>query len=605
MGRRSFVAYLALILYSQAAVPDSDIRNSEIPDHKTHFRMPEYRTRQQWLERKEQLRKQILSSAGLLPMPVKQPLHPKLSKFADYGDYSIEAVLLETLPGYFLGGNLYRPLHLKGSAPAVLLPHGHWRGGRLENQPAYSVPVLGINLARQGYVVFAYDMVGYNDTRQIPHSFGGPAEDLWGFHTLGLQLWNSIRALDFVESLHDVDAKRIAATGASGGATQTFLLAAVDDRIKFAAPVNMVSAYMQGGDPCEEAPGLRPDAFNVEFAAMTAPRPMLVVSSTRDWTRHTPAEEFPAIRHIYSLQGVPANVENVHIEAPHNYNRQSREAVYRFLAKHMRPERASFTDVEVAVPADSNLLAFSKSDSLSNLAGLAQIFDAWKSAAILQMQNLTDVQLLREALRYAIGAQWPFQVESRTEGNRIVLTRAGMGDRITGSWMPGRGKPVLIVHPAGSTAALQMNVAEEARREGRPLLVIDPFQSKSERAQKEQFDKYFLSYNRTEASVRVQDILTALCFLKEQNRATPELIGLGEAGPWSVFAAAVSPIAVDVLADLNGFGGSDQDFEKRFFIPGLQRVGGLTTALRLTNSLRAAIPAPRRPVHVDEEAGEQ
>src|SRR6476659_10590931 len=169
MGCWLSIAYLALLASTQAAVPDSDIRNSEIPDHKTHFRMPAYRTRQQWLERKDQLRKQILSSAGLLPMPVKQPLHSTFSKRTEYSDYSVEVVLLETLPGYFVGGNLYRPLHLKTPAPAVLLPHGHWKGGRLENQAAYSVPALGINLARQGYVAFAYDMVGYNDTRQVPH----------------------------------------------------------------------------------------------------------------------------------------------------------------------------------------------------------------------------------------------------------------------------------------------------------------------------------------------------------------------------------------------------------------------------------------------------
>ena len=601
LGQLSVV--LAIVMASvPVGIPEADIRNKDLPDHKTHFQMPQYRSRRQWTDHKDHLRKQILAAAGLLPMPAKTPLHTTFVRHHQFEDYSIDVVLIETFPGYFLGGNLYRPLHSRGPAPAVLLPHGHWKGGRLENQPIYSVPALGINLARQGYVVFAYDMVGFNDTRQVSHSFKGWAEDLWGFHPMGLQLWNSIRALDFLETLRDVDTKQIAMTGASGGATQTFLLTAVDDRVKFAAPVNMVSAYMQGGDPCEEAPGLRPDTFNVEFAAMAAPRPMLLVSSTRDWTRHTPVEEFPAIRRIYTLMGAPGNVENVHVDAEHNYNRQSREAVYRFFAKYMRPEQTRLVDEDVEVPPDADLLAYPKSDPASNLAGYEEIFDRWKAAAVLQMQSIGDLGTLRESLRYALGVEWPSQVDSRIDGTRIVLGRGGFGDRVTGNWIPGKGSPVLIVHPEGSSAALQMNVAEEAKRAGRPVLVIDPFRNQPNRIQKEQYDDYFLSYNRTEASLRVQDILTALWFLREQCHAKPELIGLGSAGPWSVFAAAVAPIQIDVLADLNGFGGSDQDFRDRFFVPGIQRAGGLTTALRLTTSVRAAMPASPR---ADDESAIQ
>src|SRR6185436_4188014 len=103
------------------------------------------------------------SAAGLTPMPPKPPLHPQVIRTHEYMDYSIQVILIETLPGYFLGGNMYLPANQKGPAPAVLIPHGHWKQGRLEDQPSYSVPALGINLARQGYVAFAYDMTGYND----------------------------------------------------------------------------------------------------------------------------------------------------------------------------------------------------------------------------------------------------------------------------------------------------------------------------------------------------------------------------------------------------------------------------------------------------------
>lgn len=588
MALRVWIAIVTASLCLASGFPDFDVRNVELPDPKTHFRMPSYKSRAEWLARKDQLRKQILSAAGLLPMPAKNPLRAMILKTHDRGDYSIQVVLLETFPGYYVGGNLYRPLHLKGPAPAVLIPHGHWKGGRLENLPSYSVPALGINLARQGYVAFAYDMAGYNDTRQTPHDFSGWQEDLWSFHPMGLQLWNSIRAIDYLESLRDVDSKRIAMTGASGGGTQTFLLTAVDDRIRYVAPVNMVSAYMQGGDPCEEAPGLRNGAFNVEFAAMAAPRPMLVVSSTRDWTRHTPIEEFPAIRKIYSLFGAASVVHNVHIEAEHNYNRESREAVYRFFAENLHPERPNLKDQDVDVPPDSEMLAFSRNEPVPNLPGFDEVFERWRASSVLQMQSVTDVGQLRESLSYALGAVWPAHVDSRRSGERIVLTGTGAGDRVTGRWFPGKGKAVLVVHPLGVLAGVHMNVTEEARKAGRPVLVLEPFRNSPTRAARQQADTYFLSYNRTDASLRVQDILTALAFLKAQVRGTPEVVGLGEAGPWTVFAAAVAPVRIDVLADLDGFGGSDEDFRNRFYVPGIQRSGGLMTALRINNHTRAA-----------------
>lgn len=578
-----------------AAVPKSDLRQTEVADYKTHFRMPDYTSREQWEARKKHLRQQILSAAGLLPMPVKTPLRPRIIRRIEYRDYSIAVVLIETLPGYYLGGNLYLPVGKKLPAPGVLAPHGHWKRGRLEDQPSYSVPALGINLARQGYVVFAYDMVGFNDTRQTPHSFGGWTEDLWSFHPMGLQLWNSMRALDFLESLPEVDAGRLGATGASGGGSQTFLLAAVDDRVKYAAPVNMVSAHMQGGDPCEEAPNLRLDTFNVEIAAMMAPRPMLLVSSTRDWTRHTPVEEFPAIRRIYELYGLSRNVQNAHIDAEHNYNRQSREAVYRFLAEKVQLGLASseLVDKGFQLPREEDLLAFPKTEQPRDMAGYAGVFQEWKTAAASQTRGNADPAALRDALRYALSADWPSQFESTIDGHRVVVSRIGKGDRVTGYWVPGKGAPVLVVHPGGVAPALRTKLVEQVMRSGRPVLLIDPFVSNGIRVQKQRFDQYFLSYNRTDHADRVQDILTAVAFLQAQSRGMPELIGLGEAGIWCVFAAAIAPIALDVVADLNGFSGSDQDFRDHFFVPGIQRAGGLSAALRLVNRLSATLPAQR------------
>src|SRR5205823_7991848 len=199
----------------------------------------------------------------------------------------------------------------EGLFPAILSPHGHWTNGRLENTAINSGPGRAIGLARQGFVVFTHDMVGYGDSRQLTHAFGGRRENLWGLSLGGLQLWDSIRALDFLDSLPFVRHDGYGATGESGGGTQTFLLAAADSRVRVAVPVNMISLHMQGGCLCENPPGLRLDTTNVEIAATIAPRPLLMISATGDWTAETMEAEYPAIRSIYALLDADDHVQAV------------------------------------------------------------------------------------------------------------------------------------------------------------------------------------------------------------------------------------------------------------------------------------------------------
>ena len=193
-------------------------------------------------------------------------------------------------------------------------------------------------------------MVGYDDSRQLPHTFGGRRENLWGLSLAGLQLWNGIRALDFLETLPYVRRDGIGVTGESGGGTQTFLLAAVDDRVAVAVPVNMISLHMQGGCLCENMPGLRLDTNNVEIAATIAPRPLLMVSATGDWTTRDARGRVPGDAQPLRAVRRRAKVHAVRFTAEHNYNKDSREAMYAWMARWLqkapadvkKPER-SFT----------------------------------------------------------------------------------------------------------------------------------------------------------------------------------------------------------------------------------------------------------------------
>jgi dienelactone hydrolase len=571
-----------------AQVPPTDSRNTKIDGLETHYSMPEYKTRADWEQRKAHLRRQILFASGLDPMPEKTPLHAQVFDRVDSQNCTIEKVLLETLPGNYLGGNLYRPKNNPGKHPAVLNPHGHWTYGRLENQPLDSGPEFGMNLARQGYVAFLWDMVGYNDTLQLPHAFGSPVEQLWGFGPFGMQLWNAIRALDFVASLDDVDPQQIGVAGASGGGTQTFTLAAVDDRVAFDAPVSMVSAIYAGGDFCENAPGLRVRANNLEIAAMMAPKPMLLVAATGDWTKNTMTEEFPAIRKIYELYGKPENIDAAIFDAPHNFAKPAREAVYKFFGKHVLnlADAKKTAERNEKVEMQQNMLALANRKLPDNALTYPQIFAQWQSASKRQVDEITSHDVLRQRLQIALASEWPSEVVSQVNGEAIVLSRSPRGDRIPGVWITGHGVPAVVVHPAGSVAARQDPAAAALLKSGRPVLLIDAFQTGLAAAPRDRSSKIFLSFNQSDDACRVQDILTALAFAHQKFSGPIELVGIGKAGVWAEFAAAVAPIPVKLHVDKGAFHGDDDEFVKDFNVPLIQRAGGFGAAERLTSSLR-------------------
>jgi hypothetical protein len=508
------------------------------------FQPPAFASRAEWDTRAAYLREHVLASAGLLPLPEKTPLNPVIFGELTHPDYTVSKVYFESLPGFYVTGNLYRPAG-PGPFPAVLSAHGHWTYGRLENSPLVSGPGRAINLARQGFVVFSYDMIGYNDSRQLTHAFGGPREHLWGLSLAGLQLWNSIRGLDFLESLPYVRREAIGITGESGGGTQTFLLAAADARVAAAVPVNMISLHMQGGCLCENPPGLRLDTTNVEIAAAIAPRPLLMISATGDWTSETLEAEYPAIRAIYALAGAEDRVRAVRFTAEHNYNQDSREAMYAWMARWLKHAPADAAVKEQSFSPDPlpGLLVFHGRPLPERAVTAAALTSDWIDAAKRQLAA-TPLAVRASALRHALGY-----------GGVPVSTAASA---------PLRRRPVVLV--AGEAPEVEAAL----RKAGYTVRAITftPFDEAA--AAKV---RHFETYNRTPASQRVADIVSAL-------RAQPAavLVARGDAALAGVLASAIEPPRLAVL-DVQGFDTSrDEGFLERLYMPGLRRAGDLQTA---------------------------
>jgi len=518
------------------------------------FTVPDY-TASEWQRRAPYLRERILATAGLLPMPEKTPLRPQIVGEQRREHYSVFKVYFESLPGFYVTGNLYRPVGA-GPFPAILSPHGHWQYGRLENTVLTSASARAMNLAAQGFVVFTYDMIGYNDSRQLPHTvshgserdFGGRRETLWGLTLAGLQLWNSIRGLDFLESLPYVDRERIGCTGESGGGTQTFLVSAVDQRIKVSVPVNMISLQMQGGCLCENQPGLRLDTNNVELAGTIAPRPLLMVSATGDWTKETLEVEYPAMRRLYALTGAVDRVHAVRFNAEHNYNRDSREAMYAWMARWLKnaPPDVRVTEREFRVEAVPDLLVFYGRPLPEGAVTREQFTEAWIAAATKQLQD-TDAKTRQAALRHALAL----------EPRAAAVT-------------PGRSKTVLLAADDSALESALTRAGFMVRR-----VSMTPFDAAAA-AKISQFE----TYNRTAASQRVADIVRAII---EDPHA--HLVAAGDSALAAGLALAVAPIGRAIL-DVEQFDNtSDDAFLERLYIPGIRRAGDLRTAVSMTSGV--------------------
>lgn len=614
-----------------------------------------YASKEAWEARRDALRRQILVANGLWPMPERTPLGPVIHGKIDRDEYTIEKVYFQSMPGHYVTGNLYRPKGKSGKLPAVLCPHGHWNNGRLyENSAAnakkevdagaentiesatYPLQARCAMLARLGCVVFFYDMVGYADSFPIAHrtGFTDVEAELRGQTFMGLQTWNSIRALDFLSWLEDVDPKRIAVTGASGGGTQTMLLGAIDDRPAVVVPAVMVSANMQGGCICENSSHLRVETNNIEFAALFAPKPQ-AITAANDWTRDVEFRGVPDIQRIYKLYGADKLFAAKYFPFGHNYNQRSREFMYGFVNEHLKlghkapiaerpfvpvpPKELSVWDEQHPKPADfADAPGLRKTMTQASEAQMKKMADdptafrktieGYVQTTIGTLPAAGDVLVSRASGPItAAGCRLETSTLSRRGFDQQVPFTILMPERWSGTvtiWAHDAGKAALFDAAGAPTATVQKLLAR-----GHAVASADLFQSGEligaipgeAGYSKQTYAGFRFGYNRSTLAHRSRDLLALVSLAKNwQGTKQVHLIAEGKMGVAGLLAKAAAPAALDqATIDLHGF-----DFDQLkaaddpMMLSGVLRFGGVWAIATLCEGATLLNPpaTPRHPL---------
>jgi dienelactone hydrolase len=601
-----------------------------------------------WEPRRQRVREQVMVANGLWPMPERVPLNSVIHSPIRKDGYTIEKVFFVSTPGHYVTGNLYRPT-TPGKHPAVLYAHGHWQNGRfheegeaaakklVETDAEPDVPraklfmqAIPANLAKLGFVVFQYDMVGYADSSAVKHILKSGVPHPVGFadaegelrlqSVMGLQTWNSVRGLDFLESLPDVDPKRLAITGASGGGTQSFLLAAIDDRVAACFPAVMVSTAMQGGCVCENCSLLRVGTGNIELAALFAPKPM-AMSAAKDWTQEIMTKGYPELQELWRLYGENA-VRNVKakawLEYPHNYNRHARMMMYEWFNEHLQGKPGAVKEAAFEPVPPAQLSVFDEAHPRpKDELGAKELRKAMSDASDAQMAKLTPKdakglaefqRVMKGALRAMIVDELPKEIVVR-EGPKetkladgVVRHSATLGRKDEADAVPGLGmfnakftggKATIWIHPQGKASTLKdgkpIPEVQALLDAGHAVLAPDLLGTGELAFGKpwfvsEVYAGFTYGYNRSLFAQRVHDVLTFIAFAQSMLKAKSiQILGLEEFGPIAVLAKAAAGDAVTkVAADLNRFRFEDiTTTNDPMMLPGAVKYGGLPAFLAM------------------------
>ena len=310
------------------------------------------KTLDDWTSRREKYRRQLLEMLGLSPLPQKTDLNPVVTGQVEADSFAVEKLHFQSLPGLYVTANLYLPKNPSQPAPAILYVCGH--GPVIKNGISYGNKVSyqhhGAWFAQNGYACLIIDTLQLGEIQGMHH--GTYKEGMWwwnarGYTPAGVEAWNGIRALDYLSTRPEVDTNRFGVTGRSGGGAYSWTIAALDDRIRVAAPVagitdlqnHVVDGVVEGHCDCM----FFVNTFRWDYpqlAAMVAPRPLLIGNSDKDtlFPLDGVVRLHSRVREIYRLYGASTNLGLLITEGPHKDTQDLQLPVFRWFNRFLKSD---------------------------------------------------------------------------------------------------------------------------------------------------------------------------------------------------------------------------------------------------------------------------
>ena len=543
---------------------------------------------EQIAEYQKRLREKFIEAIGGLPE--RTPLNPQVTGVIQRDGYRVEKVIFESRPKHHVSALLFLPdagKH-KPPYPGVLVPCGHSDNGKAHE----SYQAMGAFLALNGMAGLVFDPVDQGERSQMlsqlpklagtmAHTMLGVSSILLGRNTASFEIWDGMRAIDYLQSRPELDPKLIGCTGNSGGGTQTSHLMSLDERIVAAAP----SCYITGFEPLLDTIGPQDAEQNIygqiafgmdhaDYLMMRAPMPILICAATGDFFDITGVwNSFRYAKRLYTRMEFAERIDLLENDAGHNYNRLQRQGVVRWMSRWLLDKDLPITEPEIKLLSDEEVLCV-PGGQVMNLDGARSTYDLnrdlekklagrrktqWanqdRAELLDEVRNIAGIRKLAELPEPKVTSSETVERDGY-QVKKIILTPEDGIYLPALMFVPGTDAgqaAVLYIHEEGKSAVAAPGGPIEAMvKAGKRVLAVDVRGTGETRQGKQgqlsgaaglDWKDVFTAYllGRSYVGMRAEDVLVCARFLRKEQTGPVDLIAAGNVTIPALHAAALEP----------------------------------------------------------------